>query len=117
MISTVAPSSSKVFFIASASSFLTFSLIGFGDEVSAAKILSKFIKDNKKGEITGAVLEGKVLDAKEAQKLASMPSREELYAKMLGCINSPATGIAGCVNGVMSALVRALDQVRQQKSA
>ena len=90
---------------------------GFGDEVAAAKVLSKFIKENKKGEITGAVLDGKLLDAKDAQKLAAMPSKEELYAKMLGCINSPATGIAGCVNGVMSALVRALDQVRQQKSA
>ena len=90
---------------------------GFKDEVSAAKVLSKFIKENKKGEITGAVLEGKLLDAKEAQKLASMPGREELYAKMLGSINSPASGIVYSINGVMAALTRAIAAVRDTKQA
>ena len=90
---------------------------GFGDEVASAKVLAKFIKENKKGEILGAVLEGKVLNAQEAQKLASMPSKEELLAKMLGSINSPASGIVYSVNGVMSALVRAINAVKEQKSA
>ncbi len=90
---------------------------GFGDEVAAAKVLSKFIKENKKGEILGAVLEGKVLSADEAKKLASMPSREELYAKMLGSINSPASGLVYSINGVMAALTRAVAAVRDQKQA
>ena len=90
---------------------------GFGDEVAAAKVLSKFIKENKKGEIIGAVLEGKVLSADEAKKLASMPSREELYAKMLGSINSPASGLVYSINGVMAALTRAVAAVRDQKQA
>ena len=90
---------------------------GYGDEVSAAKILAKFIKENKKGEILGAVLEGKVLSAAEAKKLASMPSKEELYAKILGSINSPASGLVYSINGVMSALVRAIAAVRDQKQA
>ena len=89
---------------------------GFGDEVGAAKVLSKFIKDNKKGEILGAVLEGKLLDAQEAKKLTTKPSKEELYAKMLGSINSPASGLVYSINGVMSALVRAIDAVREQKA-
>ena len=90
---------------------------GFGDEVSAAKVLAKFIKEAKKGEITGAVLEGKVLNAQEAQQLAKMPSKEELYAKILGSINSPASGIVYTVNGVMSALVRAIDAVAKKKAS
>jgi large subunit ribosomal protein L10 len=90
---------------------------GYGDEVSAAKILAAFIKEAKKGEITGAVLDGKVLNASDAKKLADMPTKEELYAKMLGSINSPASGIVFCVNGVMSALTRAMDAVAKQKSA
>jgi len=89
---------------------------GYGDEVGAAKILAKFIKENKKGEILGAVLEGKVLNADEAKKLALMPSREEIYAKILGSINSPVTGIVYSVKGVMSALVRAIDAVAKQKA-
>ena len=90
---------------------------GFHDEVAPAKVLTKFIKDVKKGEIISAALDGKLLNAKETQVLASLPSKEELYAKMLGCINSPATGIVGAVNAVMSSLVRAMDQVAKQKSA
>lgn len=90
---------------------------GYGDEVGAAKILANFIKETKKGEIVGAVLDGKVLNAEDAKKLASMPSKEELYAKMLGSINSPASGIVYTINGVMSALVRAIDAVKEKKSA
>ena len=90
---------------------------GFADQVAPAKVLAQFIKENDKAAFKGGVLDGKLLDVNEVKALATLPSKEELYAKMLGCINSPATGIAGCVNGVMSALVRAMDQVRQQKSA
>ena len=89
---------------------------GFQDEVAPAKILTKFIKEVKKGEILSTALDGKLLSAKETEVLANLPSKEELYAKMLGCINSPATGIAGAVNAVMSSLVRAIDQVAKQKA-
>ena len=90
---------------------------GFEDQVAPAKALSKFIKDTKKGEIIAAALDGKLLTAAEAKALADLPSKAELYAKMLGCINSPATGIVGGINGVMSALTRAVAAVRDQKSA
>ena len=90
---------------------------GFEDPVSPAKALSKFIKDAKKGEIVAAVLEGKLLTAQEAKALANLPSKEELFAKMLGCVNSPATGIVGSINAVMAQLTRAMAAVRDQKSA
>lgn len=89
---------------------------GFADEVAPAKILTKFIKEAKKGQIIAAALDGKLLNEKETAVLANLPSKEELYAKMLGSINSPATGIVGAVNAVMSGLVRAMDQVAKQKS-
>ena len=90
---------------------------GFGDQVAPAKVLSKFIKDAKKGEIVAAALDGKLLSAEEAKALATIPSKEEIYAKMLGCINSPASGIVGSVNAVMASLTRAVAAVRDQKSA
>ena len=90
---------------------------GFGDQVAPAKVLSKFIKDAKKGEIVAAALDGKLLSAEEAKALATIPSKEEIYAKMLGCVNSPATGIVGSINAVMASLTRAVAAVRDQKSA
>ena len=90
---------------------------GFNDQVAPAKALSKFIKDTKKGEIIAAAMDGRLMSADEAKALANLPSKEEIYAKMLGCINSPASGIANSVNAVMSSLVRAVAAVRDQKSA
>jgi len=90
---------------------------GFKDQVSPAKIVAKFIKETKKGVIVAAALDGKLLSAAEAQSLANLPSREELYAKMLGCINSPASGIANSTNAVITQLVRAMDAVREQKAS
>ncbi len=90
---------------------------GFEDQVSPAKVVSKFIKDSKKGEILGAVLEGKLLSVEETKALANLPSKEELYAKMLGSINSPASGIVGSINAVMASLTRAIAAVRDQKAA
>lgn len=90
---------------------------GFGDEVSPAKVVMKFIKDTKKTEPKGGVLDGKVLSVEEVKQLSNLPSKEELYAKILGSINSPASGIANSVSAVMRGLVTVIDKVREQKQA
>ena len=90
---------------------------GYEDQVTPAKALSQFIKESKKGEIVAAAMDGRLMSADEAKALATLPSKEEIYAKMLGCINSPASGIANSVNAVMSSLVRAIAAVRDQKEA
>lgn len=90
---------------------------GFEDPVSPAKAVVKFIKESKKGAIVGAVLEGKLMTEAETRALAELPSKEELYANMLGSINSPASGIVGSINAVMAQLTRAMAAVRDQKAA
>ena len=74
-------------------------------------------KETKKGEILAAAMDGKLLSASEAKALATLPSKQEIYAKMLGCINSPASGIANSINAVMSQLTRTMAAVRDQKTA
>lgn len=90
---------------------------GFEDQVSPAKALAAFIKEAKKGEVIAAALDGKLLSAADAKALANLPSREEIYAKMLGCINSPASGIANATNSVITQLVRTMAAVRDAKMA
>lgn len=91
--------------------------LGFKDQVSPAKVLANFIKEVKKGEIIAAALDGKLLSANDAKALATLPSKEEIYAKMLGCINSPASGIANATNSVITQLVRTMAAVRDAKTA
>lgn len=90
---------------------------GFEDQVSPAKALAAFIKEAKKGEVIAAALDGKLLSAADAKALANLPSREEIYAKMLGCINSPASGIANATNSLITQLVRTMAAVRDAKVA
>ncbi len=90
---------------------------GYEDQVSPAKAVSDFIKETKKGVIIGAALDGKLLSEAEAKALANLPSKEELIAKILGSINSPATGIVGSVNAVVSQLVRTVAAVKDTKTA
>ena len=58
-----------------------------------------------------------MLSAQEAEALSKLPSKEELIAKILGSINSPASGIVGSINAVMAQLTRGMAAVRDQKSA
>ena len=62
-------------------------------------------------------MDGKLLSAAEAKALANLPTKAEIYAKMLGCLKSPASGIANSVNAVMSQLTRTMAAVRDTKTA
>jgi large subunit ribosomal protein L10 len=61
-----------------------------GDAVTLAKALQKYIKENPEFQLKAGVLEGKLLNVKEVEALATMPSREELLGKLLFMINAPA---------------------------
>ena len=92
--------------------------IMFGPEsqVDPAKITVNFAKDNEAMEIKGGFLDGEYLDKGQIVALSKVPSKDELIAKMMGSINSPASGLVGTVNGVISALARAIDAVAKQKA-
>lgn len=90
---------------------------GFGDQVAPAKVITQFIKKAKKGQIIGGVIDGKPLTPKEVQQLAELPSKEELIAKILGSLNSPASGLVMAMSGVARSLVIAMEEVRKQKES
>ncbi len=68
----------------------------YGDIAGPAKTLTGFLKE-KELQVKGALLSGRVLNAVEAAGLANLPSREQLYARLLGTINAPSTKVAGVV--------------------
>jgi large subunit ribosomal protein L10 len=91
--------------------------ISYDDPVNAAKVLSKFAKDPQgKFVLKVGVLSGKLLDIKQIQALAELPSREVLIAKMLGSMQAPATNFVGVLAALPGSLVRALDAIRAQKA-
>ncbi len=92
------------------------------DAVAPAKILCGFMKKNKLEEpgiltIKVGLVEGKVISDKEVKALASLPSREELIAKLLGSMNAPITNTVGVLQGVIRNTVYVLDAIRAQKES
>ena len=87
------------------------------DPVAAAKVLSGFAKSNEKFVIKAGAMPTAVISAKEVAALASMPSREELIAKLMGTMQAPIAQFVRTLNEVPSKFVRGLAAVRDQKAA
>lgn len=86
-------------------------LIGRADQVTPVKILTEFLKKNKKeNEIRGGFLDGKLLSPAEVDQLAKLPPIEELRGKLVGAINSPLSGIVSVISSPQRGLVNVLDQ-------
>ncbi|MBS0319962.1 MAG: 50S ribosomal protein L10 [Proteobacteria bacterium] len=87
------------------------------DPVAAAKVLNDFAKGNEKFVITGGAMPGQVMSAKEVAALASLPSREELLAKLMGTMQAPVAKFVRTLNEVPGKFVRTLAAVRDAKPA
>src|SRR3954451_23594113 len=89
-----------------------------GDPVAMAKALTKIAKDTPEFTFKVGVVEGRVINIKEIEALASMPSKEELYSKLLFLINAPAQRLATVMNAVGRDLAVVIDQgVQKNKFA
>lgn len=87
-----------------------------GDPVALAKVLTAYAKANPSFTFKAGLVEGRVIDIGSIQELASMPSKEELIAKVMFLINSGAQRIAVGLNGVARNLAVVLDQaVKEEK--
>jgi large subunit ribosomal protein L10 len=82
-------------------------LIAYSDDpVAAPKVASDFAKGNEKLIILGGAMGSTALDADGVKALATLPSLDELRAKIVGMIKTPATRIAQVVNAPAAQLAR-----------
>lgn len=86
------------------------------DPVVVAKILVEFAKDNEFLKVKGGYLEGKVLEPKEINALAKLPSREILLSKAMASMLAPATNLACVLSAIPQKLVRAINAIKETKS-
>ena len=86
-----------------------------GDPVAMAKALTKYAKDTPEFTFKVGVVEGRVINIKEIEALATMPSKEELMSKLLFLINAPAQRLATAINAVPRNLAVVINQAVEQK--
>jgi large subunit ribosomal protein L10 len=87
------------------------------DPVAAAKVAEDYAKANAKFVIIGGAMGGTVLDQAGVKAVASMPSREELIASIVGCIGAPASNIAGAIGAPASNIAGILSTIEDKAAA
>ena len=87
-----------------------------GDPVALAKALTTYAKANPTFTFRAGMVEGRVVDISGIQALATLPSKEEIFAKLLYLINAPAQRLVTVINGVGRNLAVVVDQgVKENK--
>ena len=87
-----------------------------GDIVALAKALTKYAKDHPELSFKAGVVEGKSVDVRQLEVLASLPSKDELYSKLLYLLSAPATRLVSALSGVGRKVAVVIDQgVKENK--
>ena len=87
------------------------------DPVAVAKVLNNFANENDLFVIKSGALPNEVMDEVKIKALASLPSREELLAKLMGTMQAPIAKFVRTLNEVPTKFVRAVAAIRDQKEA
>ena len=86
------------------------------DPVSLAKALTTYARTNPTFTFKAGMVEGRVVDVTGINQLATLPSKEEIFAKLLWVINAPAQQLVTAMNGVGRNLAVVVDQgVKENK--
>lgn len=89
-----------------------------GDDATApAKIIKKIFDKTERLALKAALIEGQLYEGKQLNLVASLPSRADLMAAILGSLQSPISGIVGSINAVMRDLASLVEEVAKKKSA
>jgi len=94
-------------------------IFSYEDEVAAAKILGNFRKDKDKEArvfFLGGILENKLLSQEEVTALSNIPSKQELYGRLVGTMNAPISGFVNALAGNLKNLVYVLKAIEEKKA-
>ncbi len=87
------------------------------DPTAPARVIRNFEKENKDSslEVVGLIFEGKLFNADKFKEISNLPSRDELLAKFVSCLNQPMSDLVGTLNGAMSKLVMVFLSLKETK--
>lgn len=89
----------------------------YDDPTVAAKVIKDVSEKSAKPRLKAAVLDGQFFDGSELKTLASLPSKADMIAGIIGSIAAPASGIVGAINAVMRDLASIIEEVAKSKEA
>lgn len=96
-------------------------VFSYGDEVAGPKMAAEFAKGKEAVQILGGLLMDHpagqhFLSQQEAKSLAALPSKEELWARLVGSIKAPVSGLVNALSGNLRNLINVLSAIKEVKS-
>ncbi len=94
-------------------------IFSYDDPTQPAKVLKEYLDKNKVEipVLKAAILDKQLFDGSKLKELASLPSREDMIAGIIGSIHSPVSGIVGALNSIMRDVTYLIEEVAKKKAA
>ena len=90
-------------------------LVFSNDPIAGIKVVKKFSDENEKLKFVSASFDSKIIENKEFEALAKLPSLEEIRAKIVGCITAPHQQLINILNGVGTEIVGVVENYSKKK--
>lgn len=93
-------------------------VFSYTDEVASAKLIGEFKKDKEKTDkitFLGGILEGKLIAKEQVEALSKLPSKQELYAQVVGSLNAPISGFVNVLGANLRSFVTVLQAIADKK--
>ena len=92
-------------------------VFGYEDAAAAAKVLSDFAKDHdKKPTFKLGLLDNKVIQAEQVERIAKLPSREQLLAELAGAMESPMAVLASALGAKLQEMAGLMDALKDERA-
>ncbi|MDZ7288821.1 MAG: 50S ribosomal protein L10 [candidate division KSB1 bacterium] len=85
------------------------------EATAPAKVILDFLRNNQKPTIKAIIFEGQFFEAKQAEAISKLPTREEVLAQLMGTLNAPLYGLVNSLQGILRNFLYALHAVADKK--
>jgi large subunit ribosomal protein L10 len=91
-------------------------VIGYDDPIAPARTIKKFTETTQKPSVKACIIEKQIFDGSRLAEVASLPTRLDLMAGIIGAIQSPMAGLAGVVSALARDIVTLVDAIEKKKA-
>jgi len=88
---------------------------GYDDPTGPARVIKEFLKNFDKPSVKGMIFDGEIFTSDQFDKIANLPSKEQLLSKLVGMLNSPMSKLSSVLNSSVSGLLGRLTQLNSKK--
>ena len=89
----------------------------YDEPTDPAKVIKEFLKDFDKPSVKGMIFDGEIFASDQFDRVANLPSKEQLLSKLVGMLNSPMSKLSSTLGGSVSGLLGTLTQLESKKGS